>query len=876
MAISPGRATQGGRHFLHTSPGGLRATQGGRQLLWKQEEPNRPRILSVTNIGTSTATVTSSTYSSPEGEAHANTRYQVQLAGGDWSAIIYDTGVLGPVTTAQLSGMLPLLAYQVRVAYADAEGDWSLWSSAYFFQTTDVPSTPGTFDPADWAVGWNIARARYHPGIYASPGGWWGPISWSRWNATGVGQIDAGFTGHVAAMGRLFGPPTVLVNTDIGANNGVNVAGKVSWHSSQSGYSWERWYDCEGAAAGLAALICGTCEPVDPELAWNVWRLPGPNDWPCETAMQGVVAYIRPRAQWPYEACACCPPDDDSLAGWVISQIGSLAWCFFYGIDLDPALVVEVWYGGARARKYTFPLPWKVVYNSLWERYDCVTGAWTCRHFPKYGVRLKVWHDYDADSTGKTHRIQAAATSPPTAYHPGSGAGDHNLAQEGDWGFGTASLPAEDGPWMIDETWVGGHEESSPGAGDGGLYAGWTGWCAQRATGVVPTRVTGGNIYLDLVTTPLDLTHCETPCDLSTVPENGITPEGEEAPPIQALAPCPPDVDTADKELYLGGMNEDGSIYKFGGYEVMEGGAVVARIRPNPIAPMGYSGQALFRRMVVVCEHFSDIQIAVVPILNGERLDKYAQEEVFIGPGDRAAMRRFEVPLYRAFEDAVVEGADDDRFKYGLRGTYFTFEMTIVDLCGVGLQLPGVWVEYEGLREAQGTGVVYTEDLLRAPVFLPSGQVFMGTKGYNRLLKAGSGVTDDGLEVQARMFSNPVAPETEAGECEFRRLSLVVTRWNDNPMTMTVTPYVDGDPMAPVEVEYQAATAPVTEITEIDLASYYRRQGADAVERFRHRRRGAWFHMKVETGSGLQEWLSVEGGEVEYDVVREALTKDVR
>jgi hypothetical protein len=294
------------------------------------------------------------------------------------------------------------------------------------------------------------------------------------------------------------------------------------------------------------------------------------------------------------------------------------------------------------------------------------------------------------------------------------------------------------------------------------------------------------------------------------------------------------------------------------------------------VAPQGYGGECLFRRIVVVAEHISDLTIGIVPILNGERLDRYAQEETFIGPGDRPALRRYEVPLYRAFEDPVVEGDDDDRFKYGLRGVTFTFEMDIVDLCGIGLQLPGVWLEYDVVRESQGTGVVYTEDLLRVPLFVPSGQTFMGMKGAARVLKAASGVTDDGIEVQARVLSNPVAPENEDGECHFKRASLVVTRWNANAMDLVFTPYIDGEPRLPITVHYQATTCPVTEVTEINFSDYYRRIGADATERMRYGLRGAWFHAKIETGSGLQEWLTIEGMDLDYDVVRESLRKDVR
>jgi hypothetical protein len=394
---------------------------------------------------------------------------------------------------------------------------------------------------------------------------------------------------------------------------------------------------------------------------------------------------------------------------------------------------------------------------------------------------------------------------------------------------------------------------------------------------MMPTAyLTGGTVFKDFVVTEIETDNCDTPCDAEYIPGDDEIPEPQPLNPAPAVSPCPPDQETADKELYLGGHASPGAIFQFGGYEVEAGRQITARITPNAVAPAGYGGECHFKRLVVVAEHFSDLRIGVTPILNGEKLTQYAQEDLFVGPGDRSKLQRYEVPLYRAFEDSVVEGDDDDRFKYGLRGAYFSFEMVIVDLCGIGLQLPGVWLEYDVVRESQNTGIVYTEELQRVPVFVPSGQTFLGTKGYNRLLKAASGNTDDGIQVEARVFTNPVAPVGAGGECHFKRISLTVKRWNSSDMDLKVMPYVDGEPLGPITVNYKATTGPVQEVTELDLSSYYRRLGADGIERFRHGLRGAWFHAKIETGSGLQDWLSFDGFDLDYDVVRESLQRDVR
>jgi hypothetical protein len=101
---------------------------------------------------------------------------------------------------------------------------------------------------------------------------------------------------------------------------------------------------------------------------------------------------------------------------------------------------------------------------------------------------------------------------------------------------------------------------------------------------------------------------------------------------------------------------------------------------------------------------------------------------------------------------------------------------------------------------------------------------------------------------------------------------MTVTRWNANAMTLKVTPVVDNEELPPVWVNYQATTAPVTEVTPIKIAKFYVRD--DGTERTRYHPRGAWFWAKIE-GEELQEWLTLEGASLDYDTVRESLTEDL-
>ena len=106
----------------------IRITQSGRYVLSVSEDPSQPSIISVTNITASTALVTSSAYVSPSSEAHQGTRYQVQLPGGDWTSLVYDSGWLGAVESATVLNLSALICYQVRVKYRDIDFDESEWS----------------------------------------------------------------------------------------------------------------------------------------------------------------------------------------------------------------------------------------------------------------------------------------------------------------------------------------------------------------------------------------------------------------------------------------------------------------------------------------------------------------------------------------------------------------------------------------------------------------------------------------------------------------------------------------------------------------------------------------------------------------------------
>jgi hypothetical protein len=181
------RITQAVRQVMASSPGSFRVTQAIRQVVHSANNPNTPSITHVDGLTASTAVAHSTDYYHPSGDAHEGSRYQVRVAGApDWSALVYDTGWLGPVTQGNLAGMIALTGYQVRVKYRDADLDESDWSPPFYFTTTSEAVSPGNFDWDDFAQMWNIGEAFFGSvGRYFGPGGWSGPLNWSMWDAGG-------------------------------------------------------------------------------------------------------------------------------------------------------------------------------------------------------------------------------------------------------------------------------------------------------------------------------------------------------------------------------------------------------------------------------------------------------------------------------------------------------------------------------------------------------------------------------------------------------------------------------------------------------------------------------------------------------------------
>jgi hypothetical protein len=134
--------------------------------------PNTPTLISPENGATGVIlipTLKASAYSDPDGDNHANSRWQVDT-DSDFSSPEWDTG---DTYAASTEYVLPVrmessTKYYWRVRYKDSWGEWSKWSSSRFF-TTQMLYSGGTGTEAD---PFRIGTVADWVGLTRSPDDW--------------------------------------------------------------------------------------------------------------------------------------------------------------------------------------------------------------------------------------------------------------------------------------------------------------------------------------------------------------------------------------------------------------------------------------------------------------------------------------------------------------------------------------------------------------------------------------------------------------------------------------------------------------------------------------------------------------------------------
>lgn len=112
--------------------------------------------LTVGDVGQTTADLSGSAFSDPDGDGHEASRWQVDVEGGDFSSPVYDSGEdESNLTSITAIGLSPGRSYVARLQYKDdseqEDGtEYSSWSTEVSF-TTNVWSGCASPDVASWS-----------------------------------------------------------------------------------------------------------------------------------------------------------------------------------------------------------------------------------------------------------------------------------------------------------------------------------------------------------------------------------------------------------------------------------------------------------------------------------------------------------------------------------------------------------------------------------------------------------------------------------------------------------------------------------------------------------------------------------------------------
>lgn len=279
----------------------------------------------------------------------------------------------------------------------------------------------------------------------------------------------------------------------------------------------------------------------------------------------------------------------------------------------------------------------------------------------------------------------------------------------------------------------------------------------------------------------------------------------------------------------------------------------------------GVGGECLFKKLYVNLTYSTAGQCVVTPILDGERV---TEETRFIDldPGEGIATRRFEIDLTRGYDQNGTE-----RFRYGLRGSYFQVEICVTDISGTGrIEIDGIELMYTPARETHTWARPFYGELEVdiQPDINPG--YFFGTETDDvgaAIYELATNDRDFGRELRVRLQPRAVAPFGTAMEAWFRTLYICVTRSNTTDGQLKVTPIIDGTELEAEYVTLTGTTQPKTEVLEVPLKIRY---PSSTLERSTYGIRGLWFTYRIETVGGRPDGeLSFDGCAVEAIPSRE-------
>lgn len=322
--------------------------------------PDTPTVSVSGETGYDALATTSAFSTSHPTATHAATQYQVQLYGGSWTSLVYDSGDSSDLLSHRVYNLAPFTQYQVRVRHKDSLGQYSLWSPATAFFTNDQTGTTPPFDATDWTAIWCVTDGFQVP----NPGSW-------TWTSSSIRPEYE----NCWLQYKRYLQQSIMANNTTGGHYGARASGSFMWAGCECGALWGRYYDIELAKAGVAVCASGTFEVPQEATYYPIYQETDPSNF----NWHGIIAYIQPRNMWPYGPC------EDEGSPWGYLGAGRADF------------VVEVWYNGIRRYKETQLLP-------DWFEAKAVS----CARYPFYSIALEVQRDFVTDPTGRTHVVKAA------------------------------------------------------------------------------------------------------------------------------------------------------------------------------------------------------------------------------------------------------------------------------------------------------------------------------------------------------------------------------------------------------------------------------------------------------------------------------------
>lgn len=165
------------------------------------------------------------------------------------------------------------------------------------------------------------------------------------------------------------------------------------------------------------------------------------------------------------------------------------------------------------------------------------------------------------------------------------------------------------------------------------------------------------------------------------------------------------------------------------------------------------------------------------------------------------------------------------------------------------------------------------------PLELPSREQkvfwYLGIDGG--LAEGGQGQTDLGTAIEFVALSNDYAPAGIGGECIFTDLRIAIFRDNSADVILEVTPLVDGEAYATIDLTLPGVSSPARSIHELALVHVWPSESNPLTSQAL---RGTWFQLELRTLADPESVdiysgrVVIEGIELEWDPVLEGRKAD--